>query len=95
MTEYFNKSKYKQRRKELRNNPTKTEKILWDALKGKKLAGHKFRRQYGVGRYILDFYCVKEKLAIEIDGEVHENAESKEYDNKRDEFIRNFGIDVI
>jgi very-short-patch-repair endonuclease len=71
MTEFFNKSKYKQTRKDLRNNPTKTEKLIWDLLKGKKLEGCKFIRQYGVGRYVIDFYCVKKKLAIELDGEVH------------------------
>ena len=44
MTEYFNKSKYKQRRKDLRNNPTKAEELLWSVLKGKKPGGYKIRR---------------------------------------------------
>ena len=92
MTEYFNKSEYTQRRKDLRNNPTKTEKLLWNILKGKRLDGFKFRRQYGVGKYVIDFYCVKKKLAIETDGEVHDSEESKKYDQERDEFIKNFGI---
>ncbi|MDQ3020909.1 MAG: DUF559 domain-containing protein [Bacteroidota bacterium] len=95
MTEFYNKSKYKQRRKDLRNNPTKTEKLLWDILKGKKLEGYKFRRQYGVGRYVIDFYCVKKKLALEIDGDVHDNEESKVYDKEREEFISNFGIGTL
>lgn len=73
MTRIYNRAVYKTRRKELRNNPTKTEKILWAFLKGKKLSGYKFRRQYGVGKYIVDFYCPQMKLAIELDGEMHDS----------------------
>ncbi len=95
MTEFFNKSEYKKRRKDLRNNPTKTEKLLWTVLKGKQLEGYKFRRQYGVGKYVIDFYCVKKKFAIEVDGEVHDNEESQKYDKERSEFIKNFGIRIM
>ena len=95
MTEYFNKTRYKQRRKDLRNNPTKAEKLLWSILKGRKLDGYKIRRQYGVGKYVIDFYCVEKKLAIEVDGEIHDNEESKEYDKIREEFIKNFGIQIF
>ena len=59
MTTLFNQSKYKARRKLLRNNPTKTEKLMWEVLKSKKLDGFKFRRQYGIGRYVIDFFCVQ------------------------------------
>lgn len=95
MTEFYNKSKYKQKRKDLRNNPTKTEKLVWEILKGKKLEGYKFRRQYGVGKYVIDCYCVKKKLALEIDGEVHDSEESKKYDKEREDFIKNFGINIL
>lgn len=95
MTEYFNKSKYKQRRKYLRNNPTKAEELLWSVLKGRKLGGYKIRRQYGVGKYVIDFYCVEKKLAIEVDGEIHDNEGSREYDKIREEFINNFGIRIF
>jgi len=95
MTEYFNKSEFKQKRKDLRNNPTLAEKLLWDMLKGKKLNGNKFRRQYGVGRYVVDFYCVKKKLGIETDGGIQDTEESKMYDEERSEFLRNFGIRIL
>lgn len=95
MTEYFNKSEFKQRRKDLRNNPTKAEKLLWNVFKGKGLGGFKFRRQYGVGRYVIDFYCVKSKLAVETDGGVHDSEESQKYDKDREEFIKNFGIRIL
>jgi len=95
MTEYFNKSKYKQRRKDLRNNPTQAEELLWSVLKGRKLGGYKIRRQYGVDKYVIDFYCVEKKLAIEVDGEIHDNEELIEYDKIREEFINNFGIRIF
>ncbi|MBK9332382.1 MAG: endonuclease domain-containing protein [Ignavibacteria bacterium] len=95
MTEIFNRSEFKQTRKDLRNNPTKAEALLWTVLKGKKLDGNKFRRQYGVGIYVIDFYCTKKKLAVEIDGEVHDSKESREHDIVRDKFIRQFGIRIL
>ena len=95
MTEFYNKSEFKQNRKDLRNKMTKAEKLLWEVLKGRKLNGNKFRRQYGVGQYVIDFYCVKKKLAIEADGEVHDCEKSQKYDLERDEFIGNFGIKIL
>jgi len=50
---------------------TKAEMFLWSKLKGKQLNGLKFRRQYGINNYVVDFYCPEQKLAIEIDGDVH------------------------
>ena len=73
MTEYFNKSKYKQRRKDLRNQPTKAEELLWYVLKGRKPGGYKIRRQYGVGKYVTYFYCAEKKPALEVNGEIHDN----------------------
>ena len=71
MTLLFNKSSEKNKRKRLRNNATIAEKILWEELKGSKLLGYKFRRQYGVGPFVVDFYCPRLKLAIEVDGSYH------------------------
>ena len=58
-------------RKELRNNLTPAEAKFWKIVQNKNLEGRKFRRQHSVGNYILDFYCPSEKLAVELDGEVH------------------------
>jgi very-short-patch-repair endonuclease len=95
MTEIFNNSRYKDSRKYLRNHPTFTESILWKYLKGKQLCGYKFRRQYSVNKFILDFYCPKLKLAVEIDGITHENAHQREYDYKRQLYIESFSIILI
>ncbi|PSB56202.1 endonuclease domain-containing protein [Chamaesiphon polymorphus] len=58
--------------KQLRKTQTPAEKLLWQALRGGKLAGLKFRRQHPVGNFILDFYCPAYKLAIEVDGAIHQ-----------------------
>ena len=60
-----NRKNLKQFRKDLRNNLTPAEATLWKAIQRSQLEGRKFRRQHSVGNYILDFYCPKEKLAIE------------------------------
>ena len=82
-------------RKQLRNNLTPAEAKLWTLLKGKQLEGHKFRRQFSVANYILDFYCHEEKLAIELDGQGHFEASQAEYDRERDLFLEYYGIKVL
>lgn len=82
-------------RKQLRNDATQAEKMLWYELRNSQLAKRKFRRQHSVGSYILDFYCPEERLAIELDGEQHERDKQKEYDQKRTEFLNGLKITVI
>jgi len=72
MTKHFNRSNKVESRKFLRNHPTYTEFLMWKQLKSKRLCGYKFRRQYSVDKYVIDFYCPKLKLAIEVDGISHE-----------------------
>jgi len=82
-------------RKELRNNSTPAEAKLWTLLKGKQLEGRKFRRQFSVANYILDFYCPSENLAIELDGQGHFEALQAQYDTERDLFLEHCGIKVL
>jgi leucyl-tRNA synthetase len=82
-------------RRELRKNLTPAEAKLWTCLKEKQLDGRKFRRQHSVGGYILDFYCPSENLAIELDGEGHNQANVIDYDVERTLFIEQFGIKVL
>ncbi len=77
----------------LRRNMTPAEKKLWEALKGKKLSGLKFRAQHPVGPFILDFYCPVCKLVIELDGGVHEGQ--AEYDETRTQQLKDYGYRVI
>ena len=70
MTKHYNKLTEKNKRKELRKNSTSSERKLWQYLKNKQIKECKFRRQYSIDNYILDFYCHKAMLAIEIDGDI-------------------------
>ena len=79
----------------LRKNLTPAELILWKQLKDRKLFTEKFRRQHPAGCFILDFYCHKYKLGVEIDGEIHANEEIHEYDLDRTAELNKFGIKVL
>ncbi|MEM7183128.1 MAG: endonuclease domain-containing protein [Spirochaetota bacterium] len=72
---------------------THAEKLLWEKLRKKKLEGRKFRCQHPVDRYILDFYCHSERLAVEVDGEVHQIR--KEYDKIREKNLLALNIRTI
>src|SRR5699024_5247830 len=91
----LNPKRTKNFRKHLRNNMTETEIRLWSKLKGKQVLGYKVRRQYGIGNYIVDFYCPLLKLAIEVDGDSHYSPEGKKHDKKRDTYIQEQGIEII
>jgi len=86
----------------LRNNPTPSERILWEKLKGRKVGGRKFLRQHAIIYhkirndflcYIPDFFCYQESLAIELDGKIHEYH--KEIDEKRDSILNQMGVKVL
>jgi very-short-patch-repair endonuclease len=83
----------KQKRVALRHNMTKAEKYLWQELRKKARAGYRFRRQFSIGGFVVDFYCMELKLAVEVDGEYHKY--NKEYDLAREQAIRKIGIDFI
>ncbi len=95
MTNYFNRAKVKEKRRALRSAETATESLLWECLRDRQVGGLKFRRQYSVGVYILDFYCSASRLAVELDGESHASAEAQEYDAERTEFLAALNIRVI
>lgn len=90
-----NRPELKGFRKNLRNNLTSAEATLWRFLKGKQLEGRKFRRQFSVKNYILDFYCPSEKLAIELDGAGHYTKAGFKYDTQRTKVLNEQGITVI
>jgi len=95
MTKLYNRASEKAKRQQLRRNMTKAEFMLWQKLKGKQLEGVKFRSQYGVGWFVVDFYCTELKLAIEIDGDSHFQDGVQEYDQERQAFIESIGIKVL
>ena len=78
---------------ELRQRSTKSEAILWAALRDRKLVGRKFRRQVPIGAFVLDFYCAEERLAIEIDGGIHRSQQDA--DTLRQEGIETLNIRFV
>lgn len=90
----FNLPQYTTRRQDLRNNATQPEQKLWAVLRGKQL-GVKFRRQHGIGHYIVDFYCPEAKLVIEVDGDSHYTETAQQQDTQRDAYLQSVGLRVL
>ncbi len=82
------------RAREMRHPQTVAETTLWHALRTQQ-TGFKFRRQHPIDRFIVDFYCAKAKLLIEVDGEFHLEPEQEEYDKVRTEYLEELGYKVI
>jgi very-short-patch-repair endonuclease len=95
MTKVYNRESEKYKRRMLRKNMPQAEVILWSKLKGKGLDGYRFRRQYSVGKFVLDFYCPKLKLAVEIDGDSHFVEGAYERDKERRKIIETFAITFL
>jgi very-short-patch-repair endonuclease len=81
--------------RELRKEQTDAENLLWHLLRGRRFCGFKFRRQYPIGGYILDFYCHAAKLAIELDGGGHTSEEQRLYDAERTKVLEGAGLCVL
>ena len=79
----------------LRKNTTKEERILWQLLRNRQFFGLKFRRQFPIGKYIVDFVCESIKVVIELDGGQHNEPENILLDEERTKFIENQGYKVI
>jgi very-short-patch-repair endonuclease len=95
MTRLFNKSSEKEKRRVHRKNMPLAETILWSKLRGKNLSGLKFRRQYSIGMFIVDFYCPELRLAVELDGESHFIEGAAERDKTRQAYIESTGITFL
>lgn len=79
----------------LRSEMTEAEHQLWNALRGEGIRGMRFRRQHAIDRFVLDFYCPAHKLAVEVDGGVHDEPEQAERDAARTRALEQLGIRVI
>ena len=94
MTQHFNKKEMQERRRQLRNNMTYCEKLVWMYLRKKQMKA-RFLRQYSIDNYVVDFYCPKLKLAVEVDGSIHEEKEQKIYDKVRQQYLEGFGVKFV
>ena len=95
MDQSYNKKVLTEKRKQLRSNGTSAEAVLWNRLKEKQLDGRKFRRQFSINNYIVDFYCTTEKLAIELDGQNHFTQAGSANDYERDQNLKAQGVTVL
>jgi 5-methyltetrahydrofolate--homocysteine methyltransferase len=77
----------------MRHAPTRAEEVLWRALRGRRLAGLKFRRQHAIGQFIVDFCCSEKHLVVEVDGKIH--TQNGAYDEARDEVLTARGFRVL
>ena len=95
MTEFYNKTSEKVKRRTLRQNTTKAEALVWAKLRNRQIENCKFRRQYSVQSFVLDFYCPELRLAIELDGESHNSDEAIADDRLRQSAIAALGIQFL
>jgi len=91
----YNNGRLKERRKYLRNFATEAEQRLWFALRKRNLGGYKFRRQYGIGRFIVDFFCPERRLVVEVDGAQHFEPAQLQYDAERTAHLNTHDIRVV
>ena len=87
--------KLKEYAKELRNNSTKAEIILWMKLKGKQMYGYDFHRQKPIDNYILDFFCYELMLGVEVDGYSHEFLEVYNKDTIKEKRMKELGLSIL
>jgi len=90
----YNKN-LKQLSRQLRNNMTDAERQLWAKIRTKQLKGYQFYRQKPIGDYIVDLFCPKAKIVIEIDGSHHLVGETIYYDRIRDDYLTSLGLRVL
>ena len=102
MTESYNDNLHKaatgklyQYGRELRQESTEAEKLLWAELRNRKLNGWKFRRQHPLDKFIVDFYCNEKKLVVELDGSVHSEKINEEYDEARTAMLSGLNVIVL
>jgi very-short-patch-repair endonuclease len=80
---------------ELRNTMTLAEQVLWEELRKKEIYKVRFKRQHPIGIFVVDFYCHKYKLAIEVDGDIHLSEDVMEHDDGRSHDIEKLGIKIL
>jgi very-short-patch-repair endonuclease len=88
-------SKLKEPSINLRLHMTLAEKRLWEKIKGSQIKGYRFNRQKPLGAFIVDFYCRKGKLVIEVDGKIHLNENIKREDKNKDEYFDSIGLTIL
>ena len=95
MTKHFNKPSETKKRRKLRQHQTNAEELAWRFLRNRQMLGYKFKRQYSVDHFVIDFYSPELKLAVEIDGGSHINPEQQKKDISRQKYLEAFDIKFV
>ena len=82
-------------KRRLRSEMTRSERLVWSRIRAQQLQGLKFRRQHGIGPYIVDFYCSERGVVVEIDGDVHAGASQAAKHEQRENYLRSLGLRVF
>lgn len=94
MTVLYNQKYLKQHRRDLRKRMTQSETLLWSRLRGGQ-SGVRFRRQYSVGNYIVDFCCPRLKFVVELDGITHQDEKVQDHDSRKEKYLSSRGFVVL
>jgi len=84
----------KNRRRQLRKDSTEAECLLWKELRNNQI-GQRFVRQFSVSGYVVDFYCPKDRLGIELEGGIHKRKSNKQYDTFREQYLKEYGVRLV
>jgi len=82
-------------RSKLRSQMTSPEQVMWTHLRSKQFNSLKFRRQHGIGDFIVDFYCPEKHVVIEIDGDTHAEEKQIQLDKIRESYLKSLGVRII
>ena len=93
--QYQSTKRSEENAKALRKQLTSAEKLFWKIVRNRNLSGLKFRRQHPIGPFIADFYCHALKLVVEIDGDIHDLEDVRQYDTQRENYLKELGIKVL
>jgi very-short-patch-repair endonuclease len=95
MTKLYNQSSERDKRRSLRNNMPLAEKIVWAKIRSQQIEKCRFRRQYSISAFVIDFYAPELKLALEIDGDSHFVEGAQAYDYEREAFHKDKGVKIL
>jgi len=96
LTKIYNITKSIETRRRLRKNQSDVERLVWSKLRNRQVLGFKFRRQYGIGLFIVDYCCPEAKLVVELDGDSHYlTQEVKDKDRQRQQYIESLRFMVL
>lgn len=95
MSRVFNQKNYKTIRQKLRNEAPSAEKVLWEKIRRRQINDLKFHRQYGIANFIVDFYCPKISLVIELDGDTHRQLGEPEKDQLREKRLKELSLKIL